>query len=705
MTTREPNRLINEASPYLIQHAYNPVDWYPWGDEAFEKARALDKPVFLSIGYSTCHWCHVMEHESFDDEGIAALLNEHFVSIKLDREQYPDLDDVYMTGVQMMTGQGGWPMSNFLTPEGKPFYAGTYFPPANFRSVLEQIARLWVERRQDVLSQAEEISTGIARYTAAKSEMRELPAELVPAAVAEALGRFDDANGGFGGAPKFPNECMLLALVDDVERRGNPEAQRALTLTLDKMYRGGICDQVAGGFHRYTVDAVWLVPHFEKMLYNQAQLLPIYARMAALTANDSWRRVAMQIAGYVLRDLAAPDGAFYSATDADSEGHEGKFFLWTPEEVLRALDADGAAFASDVYGISAEGNFEGSNILTLPDGFDALADRYGCTRETLFARVDAVNRRLYDARETRVHPLRDEKVITGWNGMMIKSLALAGFELDQPPLIDAAVLAAESVFGAAFDEQTGDLMRIRFRDASSIDGNLEDYAALAEACLTLHAVTGNEIWHVRGRLLVDAMLARFYDDEGGGFFLATGAGQGPRITRPKSPMDGATASGNSLALSCLVMLAQTSGDRSIEQKIGETISAFAGLLRASPSAFCYLASAVDRYRAGQLGPVQFAGDGNIRVLSKRKGRGVTLEIDIADGWHIGGPSVPDGEVFLPTRIEASGRVSWPDAAAGRYEGRVEIGIEGDVDVALVTLQPCSGEVCLAPQALRFVLRR
>ena len=432
------NRLAEELSPYLRQHAHNPVDWYPWGKEAFDKAREEDKPVFLSIGYSTCHWCHVMEHESFDNEEVAACLNAHFVSIKLDREQRPDLDDIYMTGVQMLTGQGGWPMSNFLTPDGKPFFAGTYFPPANFLKLLEQIAEVWRERRSEVTGQADEIATAIARFVAARTDARSLPDDLCARASEELLGRLDERNGGIGGAPKFPNESTLLLLLEDWQRNRNRRSLEALSLTLDKMAEGGIYDQICGGFHRYAVDATWLVPHFEKMLYNQAQLVRVYSRAAVLTGNAAWRRVVEQTVAYLLRDMTDEHGTFYSATDADSEGEEGRFFLWTPAQMDEVLEADDAALVKDLYCVSEGGNFEGRNILHLNGSLAQYAAIHGMEEIDLWTRLAAIHDRLCTIREARIHPLRDEKIITAWNAMMIASLAVAGFELGKPEYMSAA---------------------------------------------------------------------------------------------------------------------------------------------------------------------------------------------------------------------------------------------------------------------------
>lgn len=697
------NRLVHESSPYLVQHAHNPVDWYPWGSEAFARARAEDKPVFLSIGYSTCHWCHVMEAECFDSEDIAAFLNEHFVSIKLDREQRPDLDDVYMTGVQMLTGQGGWPMSSFLNPEGEPFFAGTYFPPQNFRSLLEQIVSVWRERRDDVDKQAREIAQNIARFTSAKAEMKQLGEQLVSTTSDEIVGRLDEARGGFGGAPKFPNEVMLDVLLDDIERNGNEHARQALTLTLDRMYQGGIHDHIAGGFHRYTVDADWLVPHFEKMLYNQAQLLRVYARGARLAGSREWRRVARNIAGYVLRDMTDGDGAFFSATDADSEGEEGKFFVWSPDEIEEALEPDDAEMVRALYQVTENGNFEGRNILNPGQSLEAFAESRGFDVEGFYARLDRIHETLYQVREQREHPVRDEKVITGWNGMMITALALAGQDLGEVQWIGAARRAADTLWERAMDGDS--LWRITMGEETSIRGNLEDYAFYAEALLVLYAVTGIERCLVRGHRVVDAMIDGFWDDEDGGFFLSLAEDEGPMITRPKSPTDGATASANSAALHALVWLWRATGQVDIEEKITATISAFSGLIAASPSAFSYMNLAIENYRNGQTGPVQFAGGGTVRITLTSIDATTRLSLDIATGWHVNAERIDDDDL-IPTRLDAGqAAIVWPERDSVIWQGEVAIDIEGDADSVTLELQPCSGKLCLSPEVLAFAVRR
>lgn len=695
------NRLATESSPYLRQHAHNPVDWYPWGREAFDKARAEDKPVFLSIGYSTCHWCHVMEHESFDDEAVAEFLNQQFVSIKLDREQRPDLDDIYMTGVQMLTGQGGWPMSNFLTADGKPFFAGTYFPRADFLNLLAKIADAWQTNRAEVLRQADEIAASVARFTAAKADAKALPGGLLGRAGEELLARVDDVNGGFGGAPKFPNESSLLLLTEDWCRNGHSRARDVLTLTLDKMCQGGIYDQIAGGFHRYTVDAIWLVPHFEKMLYNQAQLVRVYARMAANTGNAAWRRVVEQTVDYLMRDMRAADGAFYSATDADSEGEEGLFFLWTPAELDAALSAEDAALVKSLYGVTQNGNFEGRNILCLDRSLATGAQARGMTETALWEQLVPIHSRLYSVREQRAHPLRDEKIITGWNGMMITSLAIAGFELERPDYLDIAVTAADFLWEHARDGD-GPLWRICFEGQRSIPANLEDYAYFSEAALTLYLYGAGDVWLNRGRELVSQMLDEFRDVDGGGFFLSRDGDEGPLITRPKSPMDGAMPSANSVALASLVLLHEMTGDIAVEQCINEMLAEFSGLIVTSPSAFTYMIVNAERYLAGSRDRVQFAGNGKIRASCLYTSVGTRLELVIAEGWHINANEVSD-ESLIPTRVVAGDAlVTWPAAVSETYASRVTIEVSGkDVAAVDLTLQPCSGDLCLAPETLRF----
>ncbi len=698
---RYTNRLIHESSPYLVQHAHNPVDWYPWGDEAFQRARDEDKPVFLSIGYSTCHWCHVMEAESFDSEEIAAILNAHFIAIKLDREQRPDIDDIYMTGVQMLTGQGGWPMSNFLTPVGKPFYAGTYYPPANFKSLLEQIASLWQERRAEVDQQAEQIAEGINRFVSARADSISIDSQLYQQAFDEILARFDGLNGGFGGAPKFPNEAMLSLLLDASQRTSGYAVDEALTLTLDKMYQGGIHDQVGGGFHRYTVDAIWLVPHFEKMLYNQAQLLRIYGTASRVLRQPEWSRVAVMLVDYLFRDMTDDRGTFYSATDADSEGQEGFFFLWTIDELDGLLSANDVEMVRQVYQVTEAGNFEGRNILHPGRSMVQIANELGMEASVFLARLDRIRSRLYLAREQREHPLRDEKIITGWNGMMITALASAGVELAIPAWVEAAERAANALWDSVYDDG---LWRISMAGERSVRANLEDYACLAEALLALYGATGAAIFRERAGQLVAEMIELFWDAGNGGFFLSRPKDEGPMISRPKSPMDGATPSANSTALHVLVGWWRATGDVDTEQKIVSMINAFSGLISATPSAFPAMMVAIADYRQGQCGVIQFAGGGAVRVVMSRHDTVIELHIYLADGWHVNSNRPTDQEL-VPTRVEVisgddDSNVTYP-LAEDIWSDNVVIVVDGDPRQLALTLQPCNGSMCLGPETLSF----
>lgn len=532
------NRLILEDSPYLIQHAHNPVDWYAWGDEAFDKARREDKPVFLSIGYSTCHWCHVMEGESFDNVEVARYLNEHFVAIKVDRERRPDVDDIYMTAVQLLTGRGGWPMSSWLTPDGEPFFGGTYYPRDVFLNILSQVAEAWQTQRPQVVAQASRLAAAVKRVTAAAGEAAELGDAVLASAVEQSLARHDAQLGGFSPAPKFPHEPQLLFLLDRVLRTGDSRALAAVETSLDHMARGGIYDQVGGGFHRYSTDARWLVPHFEKMLYNQAHLSRSYLEAYRVTGNQLYQRVVRQTLDYVLRDMTSPQGGFYSATDADSEGKEGEFFVWTPAELREALPKDNAALAIELFGVTERGNFEGKNILHLPQSLPAFAETNDLELDELLTRVDRIRQRLYEVREKRIHPLRDDKIVTAWNGMMITSLARAGELLGDPRYRAAAERAAELLWKINRQED-GSLWRVHLEGSSSVDANLEDYAYLAESYVSLYDLTGEKRWLNRAATLADAMLERFWDAEGGGFFISADDEGGRLIARPKSPTDGA----------------------------------------------------------------------------------------------------------------------------------------------------------------------
>ena len=492
------NRLILETSPYLRQHAHNPVDWFPWGEEAFERARAEDKPVFLSIGYSTCHWCHVMERESFDNVEVARLMNELFVCIKVDREQRPDIDDIYMTAVQVTQQRGGWPMSSFLLPDRRPFFGATYFPPQQFVDLMRQVDTAWRERRADLEASAAQITDLVRQITAARGAAKDLGRAVIGQAVQGLVASTDRVHGGFGGAPKFPNETNLLLLLEEALRTGDRGPLDAALVTLRAMARGGIHDQVGGGFHRYSVDGHWLVPHFEKMLYNQAHLLRAYALAYRLTGDPLLARVARQTADYVLRDMTSPEGAFYSATDADSEAEdgesvEGEFFVWTKDQLRDALPPDDADLAIRIFGVTDTGNFEHRNILFLDRPLTESAADLGMPLDELLSRLDATRERLYPVREERSHPLRDDKILTSWNGMMIRALAEAADALGEPAYAEAAARSAEFLWRHNRRDDGG-LWRVWLDGEASTPGLVQDYAHLVHAFVALHDVTSDGRW-------------------------------------------------------------------------------------------------------------------------------------------------------------------------------------------------------------------
>jgi uncharacterized protein len=548
-TSGSSNRLIHETSPYLKQHAHNPVDWYPWGPEALERARREDKPIFLSIGYSTCHWCHVMAHESFEDESIAAVMNEHFINIKVDREERPDLDETYMTAVQLMTGRGGWPMSVFLSPDLKPFYAGTYFPPEDragmpgFPRLLLALSQAYHEKRDTVVKMGREVESSLNKL----AEMPGPGQEFTTATLAQAAARlkqgFDRVHGGFGGAPKFPRALELGFLLTQYRRAGDQEALDMVALSLEKMARGGIYDQVGGGFHRYTVDGAWVVPHFEKMLYDNALLAPLYLAHFQLTGSPLSRRIAQETLDFVLRELSAPEGGFYSAWDADSEGEEGKFYVWTRPEVEAALQSD-APLAVAAFGVTAQGNFEGKNIFTLPLSEDELASRVGLTPEDAASSLQSIKERLFKVRDARVKPHRDEKIITAWNGLMLTALALGAQVLGDRKYYQAAAQAARFILTEM--RQDGQLMRIWSEGRVSVPGFLDDYASLANACLDLYETDFDPAWLEAAQHLAASLDDLFLDEADGAYFYVA-RDQEATLVRSKSLHDQSVPAGNSLA--------------------------------------------------------------------------------------------------------------------------------------------------------------
>jgi uncharacterized protein YyaL (SSP411 family) len=589
------NRLAEATSPYLLQHAANPVDWYPWGNEALAKASDQDLPIFLSIGYAACHWCHVMERESFEDEETAAFLNEHFVAIKVDREERPDLDAIYMDAVQAMTGQGGWPLSAFLTPAGEPFFAGTYFPkvPAHgmpaFRQVLEGIAEAWRERRPEVQEQGGRVVEAISRTASLQASSDPLPEELETEALASLGSAFDATWGGFGGAPKFP-QPMTLEFVLRIAVRGSADARTMLTTTLDRMAAGGIHDQLGGGFARYATDATWLVPHFEKMLYDNAQLTQLYTRAWQLTREDRYRRVATDTLRYLLREMRQPDGGFSSSQDADSEGVEGKFFTWSWDDLV-AMVGDDAARA---LGATPGGNWEGTNVLWRPD--DAVSDGTD---------LDGARQLLFTERERRVRPATDDKVLTAWNGMAVRAFAEAGRAFDEPDFTAAAIECADFLL-ANLRADDGRLLRSWRQGMRGGPGYADDHALLASGLLALYERTGDVRWFEEARRLADELVRLFLDRERGGFFQ-TGADVDPLVIRPKELYDNAVPSGNSAAADVLLRLSLLTGDGELERIGTDAIALVRDILGRAPTGFGHALCALDLH-VGPSNEIAIVGD-------------------------------------------------------------------------------------------------
>jgi uncharacterized protein YyaL (SSP411 family) len=615
---KHTNRLIHETSPYLLQHAHNPVDWYPWGEEALRKAQQEDKPILLSIGYSACHWCHVMEHESFENEQIAAIMNQYFISIKVDREERPDIDNVYMQAVQAMTQHGGWPMTVFLLPNGRPFYGGTYFPPYDrsyggsarmpgFSSVLLGLAKAYKEHRREVEEQAAELAEFLKHHSNVPLRSRGNNLSHVPqltmllTASRELAEAFDKVDGGFGAAPKFPSTMALEFLLRihlhrrdgelaDQQERGGPSELEMVELSLQCMAHGGIYDQLGGGFHRYSVDDKWLVPHFEKMLYDNALLSRIYLHAYLVTGKSLYRHIVEETLDYVVREMTSPEGGFYSTQDADSEGEEGKFFLWTPSEITRELAPHDARLFMDYYDVTDQGNFEGKNILHVKQDEQKVAEKSGVTVEELQASLKRSRETLFAVRERRVKPGRDEKVLTSWNGLMLRSFAEAARYLRRFDYLQVAVNDAS--FLLSHLRHNGRLLRTYKDGRARLNGYLEDYTFLADGLLALYEATFDIRWFAEARALMDQAIDLFADEQNGGFF-DTGSDHEALINRPKDIMDNATPAGNSVAMDVLLRLATFSGRSEYQRRADDYLQSLVDVMVQHPLAFGHALGALD----------------------------------------------------------------------------------------------------------------
>lgn len=575
------NRLSRETSPYLLQHAHNPVDWYPWGEEAFDKARREDKPILLSVGYSACHWCHVMAHESFEDPETAALMNRAFVNIKLDREERPDVDAIYMSAVQAMTGQGGWPLTVVMTPEGEPFFGGTYFPPEDrfgrpsFKQLILSLEAAWQSRREEVLESAERLTQYLGRLSSLPSGAGALSQAVLDEALTALTKSFDSRYGGFGGAPKFPPHSALRFLL----RQGGEGRQMAL-YTLDRLASGGIYDHLGGGFARYSVDERWLVPHFEKMLYDNGQLIQRYSEAFTLTGKPRYAQVVAETIEWVRREMLDPAGGFYSALDADSEGEEGKFYLWDEVE-FEALLGEDARLAKAYYGVSAMGNFEGRNILYLPHGKEAVAERFGLSTQELDIKLTRINRTLFEAREQRIRPGLDNKILTSWNGLLLAALADAGRIFKRQDYLDLAIANAEFIRRELY--QDGRLQHTFTSGQAKIAGLLEDYAYYGLGLLALYRATLNGRWLMLALELAETIIAHFRDPEGG--FFSTADDAEPLLLRPKNYFDSPNPSENAASAELLLTLSSYTGDAEWESMATASVQPLLEAAGRQPSGF------------------------------------------------------------------------------------------------------------------------
>ena len=742
---RHTNRLARETSPYLLQHAHNPVDWYAWGEEAFEAARRLDRPIFLSIGYSTCYWCHVMERESFEDEQTAALMNEHFVSIKMDREERPDADDIYMAAVVTLTGRGGWPMSVFLEPQGlRPFAGGTYFPPQprygkpSFRQLLQQMADRWRDDRAGVLREADRVAASVRRRLTGLTQPQPLDASVLQRAAVGMVSGFDAEFGGFQrGRPKFPQPArlaMLMALAWE-----DPTARDAIVRTLEKMAMGGIYDQVGGGFHRYSTDRQWLVPHFEKMLYDNAQLASIYARAYELTRDRFYEKITRETLDYVLREMTGAHGAFFSAQDAEAGQREGKSYVWSPQEVRSALAAAGLDqlydIAVTVYGLQRP-NFRdphhpsepARNVLHLTARPEALAGDVGVETDAFYVMLAQINQALLAVRDTREQPITDDKVLTAWNGLMIKAMVDGARALGERRYLEAAQRAARFILDT-MQTSDGGLLRTYRDGRPRINAFSVDYALLVDGLLTLHRATGETAWLDAAERLTDTARERFRDSAGGAYF-DTLAGQSDLFVRTMTRHDGVVPAANTVMLSNLLDLAELTGQTSYLDDAAGTLVAMSSQIARSPVSAALATVALQRFLqeypdlvpgAGAAvtarPPVEVSASASTVEVSGDSPARLELTLTIRDGYHLNAhepgvegalgvqvvlvgqgfalePEYPDGEPYRiaqfgdPLLVHA-GSVTIPVTIrrTGPGSGRARI---------MVTYQVCTDQYCLAP---------
>lgn len=731
LTNKQPlytNRLILADSPYLLQHAHNPVNWYPWGEEAFAKAKRENKPIFLSIGYATCHWCHVMEEESFDNIQVAKILNEHFVVIKVDREQHPDIDAAYMTAVMMLTGRGGWPMSSFLTAEGKPFFGGTYYPQADFIELLIQVKSAWDKQHQSILAEANRIAEAVKNETSRQSTVSALEQSTIQSAIQQIFSSFDAQNGGFSTAPKFPNEPKLMFLLQIAERNNDLQVVNVLEQTLSAMGEGGIYDQIGGGFHRYSTDKQWRVPHFEKMLYNQAYLARVYSQAYRLTQNPSYARIAKQTLDYVIREMRSDRNVFYSATDADSEGEEGTYFVWAQQEITQLFKPENASFITQLFGISKEGNFEGKNIFFLNQSLKLTASQRKESLKTLLARLEPLLEKLRTHRKTRIPPLTDNKVIVAWNGMLITALAEASDILNKPKYLDAAKIAAASLWNSQRPKE-GLLWRIKLDNKYSIPAKQDDYAHFSEALIFLYDLTNDTAYLHKAESLANEMTDHFMDVSTGTLVMSRDQ---LLFTHPKDAYDSALPSGNAVAVRVFNRLFKRTGKEKYRDYSSKILQTFSSGIVQIPHAYSYMLAQLDELKNGEVSAHQYAARSTIKVHAKINKTGfneynLRIHFKIKPEWHINS-NKPLQKELIATTISPVNKKLWqlediqyPQAKLTKtnfgaeslalYQGNFTIsakliaktGFKREAIKIGLNLQACNQDSCLAPELLTLFL--
>ncbi len=723
---RKANHLLGVESPYLQQHVYNVVNWYPWGTEALDRAKIEGKPIFLSIGYSTCHWCHVMARESFEDEKIGNYLNDNFISIKIDRERRPDLDEQFMLVTQVISGGGGWPNSVFLTADGKPFFAGTYFPPDAFMDVLKQVNGLWKAQNNDVRAEGERIASIIQNYMNRTQAAKSLTPEAVQGAAKSLMAQMDEFNGGFGVAPKFPQESSLLFMFDSATRNADREMLDAVLRALDGMIKGGIQDHVGGGFHRYSVDAEWDVPHFEKMLYNQALIGRLLIKAWEATGEPRYKRTAIRTFDYVIREMTDKNGGFHSAQDADSldskgEKGEGNFYIWTPEQFVEIL-GDDAEFAKKALSVVSDGNFEGANVLRFSELPAIAAEEENSNEQDYLARLDVVFNKLYQARKLRAAPHQDEKIVVSWNAMMIETLAQASKSFSRPDYYLAAKNAMKYILDEMLHED--ELKRVSFEGNVGVEAQLPDYAGLGTALLSLYdfAPIGEENSQYLTKAGEIAVVAMRRYANGGGAYKMSIVDEGLGRFIPYD--DNEIPSGNALTLSLLSGLAKRTNEPLYAQKATLLAAALSGHILESPGASGYSLLSALNLSLGEIGSTRFIADGTVRISAvvDRKLSKVDLNIRIKEGWHVNA-NKPLEDYFVPTQLDIDGKpvdaktypkpdvksLSFNDKPMALYEGDVSLSgtyqkpPEGKSGEVTLTLQACSDKICLLPEEVKVRL--